>query len=195
MPKHVIVIASGETERRALLHLLSHLQDDDIDVSISIPPRNGKLTVQMAEKLIKSSLYAGSSPDKVVVLVDLDGKDPDQELHPFKTDLPGRLPNQMESSIQYAYAQWHLEAWYFGDAEHLREYLGGKALGNVDTSQPDEIHNPKLHLKHLLERTYTARVSEEIAMMLNPQTIAQRSQSFRYFLEAVRNGTSLQALD
>lgn len=49
----------------------------------------------------------------------------------------------MESSIQYAYAQWHLEAWYFGDAEGLRRYLGGKALGNVDTSQPDEIHNPK----------------------------------------------------
>jgi hypothetical protein len=173
---------------------VSHLQDDDIEVGFSIPPRNGKLTVQMAERLIKSSIYDGRPPDKVVVLVDLDGKDPDQELLPFKEDLPGRLRDQIESSIQYAYAQWHLEAWYFGDAEHLRGYLGGKALGNVDTSQPDAIQNPKLHLKHLLERSYTARVSEEIAMKLDPRTIAQRSRSFAYFLDAVRNGGTLQAI-
>ena len=181
MPKHVTVIASGETERRSLPHLLSHLQDEDIEVSFRIPPRNGKLTVQMAEKLIKASLYYGQPPDKVVVLVDLDGKDPDQELGAFKGDLPGRLPDQMETSIQYAYAQWHLEAWYFGDAERLRGYLGGKALGNVDTSQPDEIQNPKHHLKNLLDRTYTSGVSEDIAKGLNPQTIAERSRSFRGF--------------
>ena len=193
MPKRVLVIASGETERRAIPHLVSPLRDDEITVEVSIPPRNGKLTVQMAEKLIKSSLYDGSSPDKFVVLVDVDGGDADQELGPFRNDLPGRLPRQLEISVQYAYAKWHLEAWYFGDAEHLRDYLSGKALGNVDTSQPDEIENPKLHLKHLLERAYTARVSEEIAEKLNPRTIAQRSASFRGFLDSVRNGTSLPA--
>ena len=36
-----------------------------------------------------------------------------------------------DADIKYACAQWHLEAWFFGDAEHLRDYLGGKALGNV----------------------------------------------------------------
>ena len=195
MAKYVLVIASGETERLALPILVSDLRDDDIEVGFRIPPSNGKLTVQMAERLIKSEIYGGRPPDKVVVLVDLDGKDPDQELLPFKIDLPGRLPDQIESSIQYAYAQWHLEAWYFGDAEHLRGYLGGKALGNVDTSQPDVIQNPKLHLKHLLERSYTAKVSEEIAKNLDPRTIAQRSPSFAYFLDAVRNGGTLQAID
>lgn len=191
MPKHVVVIASGQTERLALPHLVSHLLGHGIQVSFSIPPRNGRLTVQMAEKLIKASLYGGQPPDKIVVLIDLDGRDPDQELQPFRSDLPSRLPDQMESSIQYAYAQWHLEAWYFGDAQNLRAYLGDKSLGNVDTSQPDEIPNPKEHLKHLLERTYTARVSEEIAKTLNPLTIAQRSRSFGHFLDAVRNGESV----
>jgi hypothetical protein len=91
-------------------------------------------------------------------------------------------------SIPLACARWHLEAWYFADASGLRVYLEG-APGSVDTSKPDEIQNPKLHLKHLLgERAYTAVISEEIAKGLNPQTIGQRSPSFRGFLEAVRNG-------
>ena len=194
MTKHVAVIASGETERRALPHLVSHLRDHDIDVSVSIPRGNRKLSVSMAETLIKSVLYAGQPPDKVVVLIDLDGKDPDQELHPFKADLPGRLSNGPPHSIQFAYAQWHLEAWYFADAEGLRSYLSGQAPGHVDTSRPDDIQNPKLHLKHLLgNRRHTALVSEEIAKSLNPQVIAQRSPSFGRFLEAVRNGTAATA--
>ena len=100
-----------------------------------------------------------------------------------------RLPDEIRSRLQYAYAQWHLEAWYFADTENLQTYLQ-RDLGNVDTSKPDEIQNPKLHLKHLLPRTYTARVSEEIARTLNPRTIAGRSPSFKGFVDAVLNGTA-----
>ena len=110
MVKRVAVIASGETERGALPHLVAHLKDDGIEVGISIPPRNGKLTVPMAEKLVKSLFYSGEPPDKVVILVDVDGKDPSQELSPFKAELPRRLPDDLGSNLQYAYAQWHLEA-------------------------------------------------------------------------------------
>ena len=85
----------GKPSGEHSLNLVSHLSDHDmtLDVSISIPRGNRRLTVSMAESLIKSVLYAGQPPDKVVVLIDVDGKDPDQELHPFKTDLPGRLSN------------------------------------------------------------------------------------------------------
>ena len=39
MTKHVIVLASGETERRSLPHLLVHLQADDICIDdVRIPP-------------------------------------------------------------------------------------------------------------------------------------------------------------
>ncbi|MDD9988260.1 MAG: hypothetical protein OXQ31_18430 [Spirochaetaceae bacterium] len=94
----------------------------------------------------------------------------------------------IEADVLYAYAQEHLEAWYFADAENLGSYLGRDA-GQVDTSRPDEIRNPKLHLRHLLgERVYTARVSEEIARALSPGTIAGRSPSFRKFVDAVMNG-------
>ncbi len=52
--------------------------------------------------------------------------------------------------------------------EEPENYLG-RSPGNVDTSKPDAIHNPKLHLKHLLgKRVYTARLSEEIAQRLVP---------------------------
>ena len=162
-------------------------------MSISIPPRGRKLTVSITERLIKSLIYDSHPLDKVVILLDLDGKDPDQELHRFRSQLPKRIRNQSGISIQYAYAQWHLEAWYFGDARSLRELLSRQALGHVDTTQPDKIENPKLHLKNLLgDRRYTALVAAEIAGGLDAPTIAQRSPSFRGFLEAIKNGSSTE---
>ncbi len=144
----------------------------------------------MAEKLIKAAWYENpsASPDKFVILVDLDGKAPDQVLEPFAEQLPGRLGGEITATVRYAHAQWHLEAWYFADNANIRGYLGGSP-GHVDTSQPDEIQNPKLHLKNLLySQLYTARVSEDIASTLDANTIAGRSPSFRGFLEAVMNG-------
>ena len=192
MTKNVTVLASGETERRALPYLLSHLRGRGISlVEVRIPPRNGALSVQTAENLVKAAWYErlDAPPDKFVILLDVDGKLPDCVLEPFRA-LPERLGDEIEAAILYACAQWHLEAWYFADAANLRDYLGGRALGKVDTSKPDEIHNPKLHLKHLLDnRVYTARISEEIASWLNATTIAERSPSFRGFLDAVVNGS------
>ena len=191
MVKNVIVLASGGTERRALLHLLAHLRNRSVSVEeVRIPPRKRALSVKMAEKLIKDVWYEprGTSLDKFVILLDVDGKRPDDVLKPFRA-LPERLGGQIGAAIRCAYAQWHLEAWYFADAANLRGYLGGRALGKVDTSKPDEIHNPKLHLKHLLgDQVYTARVSEEIASRLDPSAITERSPSFKGFVDAVTNG-------
>ena len=192
MSKRVVVIASGETERRALPHLLEHLRDEDIVVTeVRRPDGNKALSVEMAEKLIKAAWYRppeNRTPDKFVVLVDADGKDVNQVLTPFRQQLPGRLGANVAASVQFACAQWHLEAWYFGDVTGIRDFLG-YAPGSVDTSLPDEIPNPKLHLKNLLgDRVYTAVISEEIAKRLNGRTIADRSPSFRGFLNAIRNG-------
>ena len=187
----MVVIASGETERRALPHLLDHLHERDIRVRI--PPRNRALNVRTAFSLIQASLYdyGDRQPDKFVILVDTDGKEPDEVLQHLKRELPKRLGEQFGPSVQYAYAQWHLEAWYFADAASLRGYLGGRDLGSVDASQPDKIQNPKLHLKNLLsDDVYTARVSEEIAETLNAETISGRSPSFNGLLDAVKNGES-----
>ena len=193
MTKHVTVVASGETERRSLPHLVAHLHAEDIVVvNIRIPPRSRVLNVEMAEKLVKAAWYENvvEPPDKFVVLMDLDGKAPDQVLGQFQEQLPVRLGPKIWATIQYAYAQWHLEAWYFADEAGLRTYLG-RSLGHVDTSQPDAILNTKLHLKQLLAgRAYTAVISEEIARSLNVKTIGQRSPSFHGFLDAVRNGTA-----
>lgn len=196
MSKNVVVIASGETERRALPHLLDHLHE--CDVTVRIPPRNRALNVGTAFSLIQASLYdAGdSSPDKYVILVDTDGKDTDVVLKPFKEQLPNRLGSQFRPSVLFAYAQRHLEAWYFADSSSLRGYLGGSDLGSIDTSQPDNIENPKLHLKNLLrDNFYTARVSEEIAKTLNAETVSGRSPSFHGFLDAVKNGESSNPTD
>jgi len=193
MSKRVVIIASGETERRSLPYLVAHLQSNNIVVvEVRRPDGNRALDVAMAEKLVKAAWFAPADsvpPDKFVILVDADGKDPEHVLLPFRHELPGRLGVKITASVQFAYAQWHLEAWYFADSQGLRQYLGGRDLGKVDTSQPDEIQNPKLHLKNLLgDRAYTSVISEEMAKQLNAQTIAARSASFRAFLEAVKNG-------
>ena len=190
MAKNVIVLASGETERRALPHLLFHLRDCGVSLmEVRIPPRNGELRVQMAERLIKAGWYErlDAPPDKFVILLDVDGKSPDVVMEPFKT-LSKRLGGEIGATVLYAYAQWHLEAWYFADAQGLGDCLK-RALGRVDTSKPDRIQNPKLHLKHLLGGIYTARISEEIASQLDATAIAERSPSFKGFMEAVMNGS------
>ena len=192
MPKHVVVIASGETERRAVPHLVAHLREREIVLrSVIIPPSHRDLKPSLVIQLIRSEFYGPDGPpEKFVILVDVDGKDPSQVLDPFEEELPKRLAKDVLSRVQYAYAQWHLEAWFFADATNLRRHVG-RALGSVDTSRPDEIQNPKLHLKNLLsDRFYTARVSEEIAKVLDAETIAQRSRSFQGFLEAMKNGAS-----
>ena len=192
MAKQVVVIASGETERRSLPHLVAHMRNQGIDVTVRIPPGNRPLKLTVVYSLIQSTLYDidGSPPDKYVILVDADGNSPDEVLDPLRVGLQNRLGSGFGPSVQYAYAQWHLEAWYFADSANLRDYIG-RALGSADTSQPDQIQNPKLHLKHLLgDEFYTAQVSEQIAKALNPRTIAQRSPSFRGFLEAVKNGAA-----
>ncbi len=71
MGKGVVVIASGETERRSLPHLVAHLKAEDIAVvEIRIPPGGRALNMEMAEKLLKASWFEriAAPPDKFVVL-------------------------------------------------------------------------------------------------------------------------------
>ena len=191
MTGRVVVIASGETERRALPRLMSHLRERGVClVDVRIPPGHRALDAVMAEKLVKAAWFGGAPPppDKFVVLVDTDRSDPEECLRALRDPLAPRLAG-VGAPVLYAYAQRHLEAWYFADAENLRQFLGGQALGKIDTSRPDELDNPKRHLANLLgQRLYTASVSEEIAEHVNPETIRARSPSFREFVTAAMNG-------
>lgn len=109
----MVIIASGETERRSLPHLLSHLQEEGVLVdAIRIPPRHRKLNVGVVESLVKAVWCENIAEllDKFVVLVDTDGKTPEDALSSLRDELPDRLDNEIGRSVQYAYAQWHLEA-------------------------------------------------------------------------------------
>lgn len=190
MTGRVVVIASGETERRALPRLMSHLRERGAQlVDVRIPPGHRALDAVMAEKLVKAAWFGGAPPpDKFVVLIDTDRSDPEERLRALKDPLAPRLAG-VGAPVLFAYAQRHLEAWYFADAENLRQFLGGRALGKIDASRPDELDNPKLRLENLLgPQLYTASVSEEIAERVNPETIRARSPSFRGFVDAAMNG-------
>ncbi|KYG03737.1 hypothetical protein BE21_04520 [Sorangium cellulosum] len=196
MAKRVVVIASGETERLALPHLLRHLGEEGtlIDEPIRTPSRNRAITAENACRLVLSAWYEKlptGRPDKFVILLDADAKDPQDIVARFEEDLKATaVGHRVPVPILSVAAKWHLEAWFFACAASLRDYLG-RDLGNVDTSQPDEIVNPKRHLIHLLKagrgEIYTARVSAEIAQRLSAQEL-RRSASFARFESAVRNG-------
>ena len=190
--KRVVVIASGITERRALPHLLTGVDDGTVAAEdVRFPPRHHQMTPEEVVKVIKAVWWerTGAPPDKIVVLVDTDRKTPEEALADLKEKLPKRLRPEMRTVVKYAYAQRHLEAWFFADASSLKTVLN-ISLGREDYSRPDEMENPKLHLGHLLgkDRQYTSRVSEEIARGLDPAVIERKSPSFRGFLAAVRNG-------
>ena len=189
MSKNVVIIASGETERKSLPLLLAHLAEDVTVEDVRIPPRHRAINIDIAERIIRSVWFErveGERPDKFVVLLDADRSNPQDVLAPIRSGLLPRLSN-IDASIQFACAQQHLEAWYFADANGLRQYLR-RDLGHVDAAQPDAISNPKLHLKHLLDSPYTAQVSRGIAACLDAAAIAKRSPSFRGFIAAMKNG-------
>ncbi len=190
MSKHVVVVASGDTERRALPHLLSYLVRDDMTVDIRTPSGHRPLRVDIVEKIIRAAWFTShpGPPTKFVVLLDVDQSSPENVLAPLQEQLLQRV-GSLSADILFAYAQQHLESWFFADISNLRQYLG-RSPGDVDTSRPDAIQNPKQHLIHLLgRRVYTARTSEEIARRLDGQVIEQRSPSFRGLVKALRNGS------
>jgi hypothetical protein len=192
MSKNVVVIVSGETDRRSVPLLCRQFFQQAESFEVRKPPGNAALTPEQATRLIKSAWYElrgrGSAPNKFVVLVDTDGGDPTQVAKPFEeavaklVDIPP--PKLVATAVR------HLEAWFFAHAEELREFLG-RDLGSVDSSRPDEIDNPKLHLMNLLRsrsRIYTAPVAERIATRLDQHTIEGRSRSFAGFLGKLKNG-------
>lgn len=190
MTKRVIVIASGETERRAIPHLVVHLKNRGIVIDgVRIPPRGRPLDIGMVEKLVTAAWYGNlhAPPDKFVILIDVDGADPRAKTAPF-LEFVSRPRRGIAAPMKITYAQQHLESWYFADSGNLRNYLG-RALGSVDASKPDLMSNPKQHLKNLLgTRVYNAGVSEDIARSLDAGTVAGRSPSFQGFIDAVING-------
>jgi hypothetical protein len=191
MGKRVVIIASGETERRALPHLLSPMAAEGIEVIYPIrTPPNGRITGEITYKIIASAwreLSWVTPPDKFVVLVDADGKAPEVVVATVEQQLKKTPVATVPAAVLVTAAKWHLEAWFFADPAALRAYVGG-SLGGVDASRPDEIINPKLCLKNLLDETYTSRVAEEIAQNLGALEVRSRSPSFALFERAVRNG-------
>ncbi len=193
MGKRVVVIVSGESDRRSVPHLCRHFAQRADLFEVRRPPGNAALTPEQATKLIKAAwcelLYGrGDPPDKFVVLVDSDARDAAEAARPFEEAMI-HLTDVAAARI-VAVAIRHLEAWFFGHSEKLREFLG-RDLGSIDPSRPDEIDNPKLHLANLLKsrsRVYTAPVAGQIAAQLDPLIIEGRSASFARFIGKLQNG-------
>jgi len=195
MGSNIVVLATGRTELAAIPELTRDFRTaESACVHVRIPPGGGALIPSAIEKLAKSAYWdlkgRGNPPDKFVVLVDADGRPEETRVLPFKESCDRLL--DIPAPFLVTTAQWHLEAWFFAHAEALRKFLN-RDLGSVDTSQPDQIPNPKLHLKHLLDSPYTSRIAGEIAAAVSPQIVAQRSVSFSQFVRCLENGAQTRS--
>ena len=97
---------------------------------VRVPPRHRAITVAVAERIIRSVWFERpphARPHKFVVLLDADGKHPEDVIAPIHADLPSRL-RDIDASIQFAWAQQHLEAWYFAEAKGLRISISAAAI-------------------------------------------------------------------
>lgn len=186
----VALIASGETERRALPLLCRDLGASGTTLTeVLVPPRTGQLSPDMALRLARS---VHTASNKIVVVVDADGRTQDSILQPFRKKFQN-WPS-WPRPVFLAHAQWHLEAWFFADQAGLRLFLNDKDLGNLPAI-PDDIERPKLRLQHLLQPfLYTAATAREIAAAIHPQVAEKRSPSFAQFRAAMRNGAPRSAL-
>jgi hypothetical protein len=185
---NIVVIASGETGRAALPVLVEHLGAEGITLSGSVrtPPRHRQLHADEVAWLVKAAHFSSNPrPDGFVVLIDADPRDPIAVASALQSELVP-LCSGLAVPMLVTAAKWHLEAWFFADAPGLRAFVG-RDLGAVDASKPDDIDNPKLHLKNLLGRTYTARVAGDIARALSVSGV-RASPSYRRFEAALRNG-------
>lgn len=187
----VLVIGSGATEREALPWLLSEsISRTGRGLLVRHPPSPQRLTPSTAAQLIIAHYWASyPRPEKAVVLVDADSAEPDQVIAQMETALMPRIVNVTERglTVLITAAKWHLEAWFFADAQGLREYLG-RDLGSVDISDPESMCRPKHHLQRLLNRPYTSSVAREIARSLKAAMIRGKSGTFRLFELAFENG-------
>lgn len=186
----VVVIASGETERKALPKLCRDFNEPEYTlVNVLVPPRTGCLSPEMALRLAKS---VRSEADKIVVLVDADGKSPEAVLGGFRAKFQNWPP--WPRPVLLVHAQWHLEAWFFADATGLRNFLKDQELGHLPAN-PDEIPRPKLRLQQLLSpMLYTSLTAQAIAATIQPQNAEDRSPSFAQFRAAMRNGKPVSPL-
>ena len=156
-------------------------------IDVRIPPRNRAISGELAVKIAKSCYWDVPSPDKFVILVDVDGKNPDEVLESLRQRVGSAL-DHLDLRIYYAYAQSHLEAVVLRRRKGAAR-IPGKEPWSVDASRPDLIENPKLHLKHLLaNRIYTSEIAERITRVLDAAEIAKHSTSFGRFVGAIRNG-------
>ncbi len=187
MGKQVLVVASGRTELAAVRHLLRSTREliESLDIRTVL---HGRVTIDQATKIVRGAwferLYV-TPLDKAVVLTDCDGASWNESVERL-AEIRLRLQD-LPLPILIAAANWHLEAWFFADADGLRSALG-RSLGGVNTSSPDDIQNPKLHLRNILAKPYTSRVAGEIARKIRPEIARTRSPSFQHFETSVLNG-------
>lgn len=188
--KQVIVIASGDTERLALPHLLRELIDQEISLDIRVSP-HGSLTIDRVSRVARAAYWdmkmRGRDPSKFVILLDADAEDREETIRRF--EVVAERIQDLQVPTYVSAAKWHLEAWFFADEQSLRSFVG-RSLGGVDASRPEAIERPKEHLRNLLDRPYTARVAARIAAVLSPEAVRAKSPSFVDFESKIRNGSS-----
>jgi hypothetical protein len=117
--------------------------------------------------------------DKILVVSDADGRDPDEIVRSFRAK---GITGQKFAAIPIVIVEM-LEAWLLADPVALKKLFGiSKKIRN-----PEKIRDPKSELKRLLPKnlTYTPTSAARIAEALDIEVLRKRCPRFEIFRKAV----------
>ena len=187
-----LILASGLKEWYALPVLCRHFCED-AGVRVVFPDHSAALIHQVAPLL---QLHWRPDVDPpCVILVDTHRLSPSQAMEPVQQKVDamvqrGDLSPAARNSIRWAYAQPHLEAWFFADPSGLARYIG---CDEADLGVPGTIRDPQGVLRGLMtqhmpgrRRNYGASRAKDIADGLDARVVLANSPSFKTLIDAIQ---------
>lgn len=180
------LIVEGEWDIEALSRFTGRLNSGSVDIR----PRacGGPIRGRYLSRL--QELSATSQPDRVVVVSDAHGRNPEE----LTSDLEREISRQtFEFPVHFVVLVEELEALLLADLRAVEIVCARRgtpipALGNL-ADTPENLPDPKAHLEGILWRharsAYTKKVAGEIAAEANLTTISNWCPSFRRLRDAV----------
>lgn len=181
------IVIEGSYDQ-ALVEIIKNILQDKKEIISR--PCGGKTQLMNTFRVHLESfrfLSHGLHLDKVLVIRDAGGKDPEELLERLREKILGRT---YPFEVKFIVIIQNLETWLLSDEEaisRVTQSRTGRTVSRV-TENLESIFHPKERLKTLLSGInvyYTQAVAKEIAKLVDLSKIENRCQSFRNFRQAV----------
>jgi hypothetical protein len=179
------LVVSGETDKLALIEIAKkYLPSGNVQGLTT----DGHVKKKLITRL-KTFQYSGQIYDRVIIVDDSDGKDPEVERQ-LLINVVGSKTFPFE--LRYVVICQELEAWFLADETALTKMSvarGGRPIQKINGTL-EEVQSPKEVLIKLLNQadipSYTPEIARQIAEQLDTNKILSRCPRYNEFENALR---------